>query len=68
MVLYGSEHQEAMIAEGVICTVLLVGVVMTWARPSSMSLGLLDAFERLLTLEQDVVHDAFAIKTPMETE
>jgi hypothetical protein len=30
----GYEHQEARIAEGVIATVLLVGVALTWVRPA----------------------------------
>lgn len=32
----GFEHYEAMIAEGVIGTVLLVGLAMTWVRPRLM--------------------------------
>lgn len=36
MLVQGYEHQEAMIAEGIIGTVLLVGLAMTWVRPRSM--------------------------------
>ncbi len=36
ILIQGYEHQEAMIAESVIGTVLLVGLAMTWVRPKSM--------------------------------
>lgn len=36
MLVQGYEHQEAMIAEGIIGTVLLVGLAITWIRPRSM--------------------------------
>ncbi|HET7324220.1 MAG TPA: hypothetical protein VFJ06_07805 [Halococcus sp.] len=36
ILIQGYEHQEAMIAEAVIGTVLLIGLAITWVRPRSM--------------------------------
>lgn len=52
ILIHGYEHQEAMIAEGVIGAVLLVGLTMTWVRPRSMFsiAAVVQAFALLVTL------------------